>query len=186
VLGNLAILQAIKEARIVIKPFNEKQLGPNSYDVRIGQWIVRQQYASTSPLLLSDPISPHELWQSPTRVQDGIIRVAPGELLLAHTEEFIACYQNVVGELASRSSLMRMGIAVCVDAGLGDVGFASRWTLEVYNHTRREIVIPVGSRVAQMKFHEVDNCDLTYQAKGGTYGVMDWDPNDMLPRSSLM
>ncbi len=192
---------ALNDGRIVIDPYDEKQLGPNSYDLRIGEWIVRQKRISATvgeyPHLpdkidLKDPIDPFVLWQKPEEVRSGIIQVRPGELLLAHTHEFIGCFENIVGEMASRSTMMRMGIAICVDAGLGDVGFASKWTMEVYNHTKVTIPIPVGIRVAQMKFHEVNGLNTNYDAKGGTYGVGssgsvdDWKPDDMLPRSSLM
>lgn len=210
-LGDHAIKMALNDGRIVIDPYDEKQLGPNSYDLRIGNWIVRQRsnfglftggdildsyFVPTAEL--KDPIDPHVLWGEPEEIKakpgekSGIIQVHPGELILAHTVEFIGCFENIVGEMASRSSLMRMGIAICVDAGLGDVGFASKWTMEVFNHTRSIIPIPVGARVAQMKFHEVSGNMSSYDDKGGAYGVGasgsvdDWNPEDMLPRSSLM
>lgn len=198
-LGDHAIKMALNDGRIVIDPYDEKQLGPNSYDLRIGSWIVRQKFQETDfkgsfvPTVdLTDPINPFALWGKPEEVKGGIIRVYPGELILAHTLEFIGCFENIVGEMASRSSLMRMGIAICVDAGLGDVGFASKWTMEVYNHTRAMMPIPIGARVAQMKFHEVIGNRTNYDDRGGTYGVGsggaadDWKPEDMLPRSSLM
>ena len=196
-LGDAAIKEAIKDGRIVIDPFDEEQLGPNSYDLRIGEWICRQKYegpeyeslASYIPptVGLKNPVDGLALWGVPTEVLGGIIRLHPGELILAHTHEFVGCYKDVVGEMASRSTLMRMGIAICVDAGLGDVGFASKWTMEVYNHTRSIIEINVGDRVAQMKFHSVEGVSKSYQDKGGTYGkpLGEWDPNDMIPRSSM-
>ncbi len=182
---------ALRDGRIVIKPYNEDQLGSNSYDLRIGEWVCRQHPGDPLDIFprikLTDPVNGLELWQLPEKVQDGIIWLAPGELILAHTEEFVGCFENVVGEMASRSTMMRMGVAICVDAGLGDVGFASKWTMECYNHTRGSIGIPVGCRVAQMKFHEVSDVSKNYQDKGGTYGVPEgeWDPEDMIPRSSI-
>ena len=192
-LGDKAILEAMADGRIIIVPFNKEQLGPNSYDLRIGEWIVRQKFGwaenahSIAPRIvrLTSPVNPSDLWESPKRADGGIIRLRPGELILAHTEEYVACYDNVCGEMASRSTLMRMGIAVCVDAGLGDVGFGSRWTMEVYNHTQAVVEIIVGDRVAQMKFHEVVGNEKDYRDKGGTYGIGKWTPGDMLPRSSM-
>ena len=198
-LGNEAIKKALKDGRIEIDPFDEEQLGPNSYDLRIGEWVCRQREfnpirelspqfnVSQRTVELINPVDGLALWNSPYEVQSGIIRLHPGELILAHTREFVGCYEDVVGEMASRSTLMRMGIAICVDAGLGDVGFASKWTMEVYNHTRAIIDIHVGDRVAQMKFHEVKGVSKNYQDKGGVYGVPtgEWDPNDMIPRSSM-
>lgn len=186
-LGDKAILEAMADGRIVIAPFNEEQLGPNSYDLRIGEWIVRQkeQTGGIFHVDLGEKVNPLDMWRHPQRAEGGIIRLQPGELILAHTDEYVACYDNVCGEMASRSTVMRMGIAVCVDAGLGDVGFASKWTMEVYNHTKFIVNINVGSRVAQMKFHEVVGNEKDYRDKGGTYGIGEWTPDDMLPRSSM-
>ena len=205
-LGNRAILDAIEEGKIVIEPFDPKQLGPNSYDLRLGRWIVRQRspetirYVSTimtdmelrwqtqmqEPLLhIPHRDYPPTLWDAPEYINDGIIRLWPGELILAHTEEIVECHGDIVGEMASRSTLMRNGIAVCVDAGLGDVGYASRWTMEIHNFTQRIIELRVGWRIAQMKFHRVEGVDIDYEQKGGSYGLGEWKPEDMLPRGNM-
>ena len=76
-------------------------------------------------------------------------------------------------------------IAVCVDAGLGDVGYASRWTCEIYNHTLRIVELRAGWRIAQMKFHRVEGVDTSYEQKGGSYGLGKWKPEDMLPRGNM-
>jgi dCTP deaminase len=190
-LGHNAVIAAIAEGKIVVDPFVPKHLGPNSLDLRLGDWCVRQRSSSNlkhykNKYSLLDPIDPSLIWNEPTEIPDGILMLRPGELVLAHTMERVGTYEDIAGELSSRSSMMRMGIAVCVDAGLGDVGYDSKWTLEIYNHTSLAIGIPVGARVCQMKFHRVENSGLTYQEKGGTYGSRDdWKPSDMLPRSSL-
>lgn len=192
-LGNLAIKQAISEGKIVITPFDEDQLGPNSYDLRLGDWFVRQKHEYNdpgfdAPITLGDPVQPHRVWGKPQRAEHGIIEIDAGELILAHTEEYVSCYVDIVGEMASRSTMMRNGIAVCIDAGLGDVGYAGRWTMEIYNHLNHPIVLEVGWRVAQMKFHRVEGVDLSYSEKamGGEYGgEQEWRPEDMLPRSRM-
>lgn len=195
-LGNRAILDAIEKGKIIISPFQESQLGPNSYDLRLGEWIVRQRIKPNlsgdilgdlfRPIHIPEKSNQQKLWDSPIQVQDGIVVLAPGELILAHTEEIVECHGDIVGEMASRSTLMRNGIAVCVDAGLGDVGYASRWTMEIYNHTWSNVVLKVGWRVAQMKFHQVIGCDIEYEQKGGSYGLGDWSPEDMIPRGNML
>lgn len=208
-LGNRAILNEMEKGNIVIAPFNQSQLGPNSYDLRLGDWIVRQagRYSPVLPLgslagiiMGANGIDQHRtylhvhspdrvdetvLWGSPEQVQDGTILLYPRELILAHTDEIVECHGDIVGEMASRSTMMRNGIAVCVDAGLGDVGYASRWTMEIFNHTDRIVKLQVGWRIAQMKFHRVEGCDLNYEEKGGSYGLGDWKPEDMIPRGNM-
>lgn len=200
-LGHNAILDAIEDKRIVINPFDIKQLGPNSYDLKLGNWIVRQKtltdrdrgyfFDEISPRYLGERVDPYSVWDSPYEPNGGKILLRPGELILAHTAEYVLCRGDIVGEMASRSTVMRMGIAVCVDAGLGDVGFGSKWTMEIYNHLQVAIVLQAGDRVAQMKFHEVTQGHASrgiaadYGDKGGTYGQKEWTPDDMLPRSSM-
>lgn len=211
-LGSTAILASIQEGKIVIDPFDDKQLGPNSYDLRLGEWYVRQiktvsnalttmlpdffpeeDQKKISQLLafnggieLDDPIDGKRIWESPVRSASGTIWLRPGELILGHTMERVGCYVDIAGEMSSRSSMMRHGISVCIDAGLGDVGFDSKWTMEISNHTNSLIGLRVGMRIAQMKFHRIEGPGKDYASKGGTYGQGDWDPNDMIPRSSLM
>lgn len=185
-LGRNGILEAIECGKIIVDPFKEEFVGPNSLDLRLGEWHVRQKMKSIYPKELGERIDPTLIWDRPTPIPRGILLLQPGELVLAHTLERVGTYENIVGELSSRSSMMRMGIAVCVDAGLGDIGYDSKWTLEIYNHTRNTIGIPIGARVCQMKFHIVEGPGITYQEKGGTYGSKDnWTPDDMLPRSSM-
>ena len=189
-LGNHAIKMAMRDGDIVIDPFKEDNLGPNSYDISIGPWVARQRHDPTLQAFeLTSPINGEDLWQEPqSYAEHGIIVLEPGELVLAHTVEHIGCFTNIVGEMKSRSSLMRSGTAICIDAGLGDVGFNSRWTMEMYNHLKRSIAIPVGARVGQMVFHEVRGVSTNYQKKGGVYGMDkdNWDPMDMIPRSNIM
>ncbi len=201
-LGDKAIKKAMRDGRIVIDPFDEDHLGPNSYDLRIGNWICRQRYSgqmitpdgvenlvSPKPFSLdTERVQGTELWASPENVDRGIILLEPGELILAHTDEVVGTHGNIVGEMKSRSSAMRCGFNVCIDAGLGDVGFHSRWTMEIYNHTHRILGIPVGMRVAQMTFYKVKGVSKNYVDKGGTYGnaAGEWTPEDMIPRSTVM
>ncbi len=211
-LGSSAIVEAINLGKIVIDPYIEKHLGPNSYDLRLGDWYVRQKnseltigefvtlpdyyegmdaekisefIAFNGGVKLDDPINGYRIWESPRQAIGGTIWLRPGELILGHTMERVGCYGDITGEMSSRSSMMRHGISVCIDAGLGDVGFDSKWTMEISNHTKYLIGLSVGMRIAQIKFHRVEGPGINYQEKGGTYGRGEWTPQDMIPRSSL-
>lgn len=186
-LGRNAILHHLAKGTIQIDPYRESHLGPNSYDLSLGDWVCRMHPGDAIPrkVEFTNPIDWAKLWSPPEKSIDGMLVLRPYELVLSHTVERVGCYENVVGEMASRSTIMRMGVAVCLDAGLGDVGFDSKWTMEIFNHTAHYLHIPIGSRIAQMKFHEVDDAGISYEGKGGTYGLGKWEPEDMLPRSSI-
>ena len=65
--------------------------------------------------------------------------------------------------------------------GYGDVGYISRWTMEISNHTQTTIWVPVGFRICQLTFEYVGE---TLKEYHGKYGKRDqqWSPEDMLPK----
>jgi dCTP deaminase len=83
--------------------------------------------------------------------------------------------------MRARSSIGRSCLSVCKCAGVGDVGYIARWTMEITNHSHATIVLPVGMRVAQILFYEVGETLKTYHGK---YGQQEqpWSPYDMLPK----
>ncbi|HRY56962.1 MAG TPA: hypothetical protein P5014_02235, partial [Patescibacteria group bacterium] len=96
---------------------------------------------------------------------DKVILIAPNETILAHTIEFIGG-RNGVGDLSAvtsemraRSSIGRIGIAVCKCAGWGDIGYINRWTMEITNFSSSVIPLPVGLRIAQIIFHSTERIE---------------------------
>jgi dCTP deaminase len=63
---------------------------------------------------------------------------------------------------------------------VGDVGYISRWTMEISNHSTCSISIPVGLRICQIKFDYVGETLKEYRGKYGQEA--EWTPYDMLPR----
>jgi dCTP deaminase len=217
VLSKPEILKHLKAGNIVIDPFHKENFGNTSYDVRLGQYFFRQEnikhtqtinpfweksiigrlyprceQAVAVKEIKSETNSFHNL-----SLKDRVILVGPGETILAHTIEFIggrngtATLPAITSEMRARSSLGRIGIAVCKCAGWGDVGYVNRWTMEITNLSTVIIPLVVGMRVAQIIFHEVTPVaseDLYHQA--GKYQTTvdigklkkSWQPEDMLPR----
>lgn len=120
-----------------------------------------------------------------------VILINPGESLLCHTEEFIGGRGDVTTSMRARSTLGRIGISVCLCAGLGDVGYFNRWTMEVRNHSRFVIPLVPGRRVAQLQFWQIQSLlGMADQYAGSKYQDTDdlaklkasWSPEDMLPK----
>lgn len=191
VLGKFEVLRRLRGGSIVISPFNKQQLGPNSYDVRLGNWYFKEKkrsYSDPSVLsLLPDGNNPDHgnisaLWEGPFQSFDQIL-VPSGQTVLAHTVEVVGGRKDVAGMMAARSTVARCGLCVCKAAGYGDVGYVARWTMELSNFTKWDISIPVGMRIAQIYFEEVSNTT-EYDGKYGQYGDS-WSPEDMLPKPEL-
>lgn len=85
--------------------------------------------------------------------QDGII-LLPQRLYLASTIEAIGS-DHFIAMYEGRSSMARLGIQSHISAGFGDVGFKSRWTLEI------TVIHPVkvypGMRIGQIYFHRINS-----------------------------
>lgn len=176
-LSDREILQAIGKGNINIESFNLASLGTNSYDCRLGEYFYRQ--TDNNEIAFLDTFTDNAKYWKLER-SFAFILIRPGEFILAHTEEFITCKNGIVGKLYSRSTVARSGLSVCRCAGLGDVGYSGRWTLEIVNHSNHPIALPVGFKICQIAFEEVGTCLQRYPGK---YGKMaDWTPEDMLPK----
>ena len=180
-----SIVEEIKNGVIRIDPFDEKYLGPNSYDLSIGGNIIR--YAnSTFPLWIDSENSILNAFDYPEQHREYFL-IRSKERLLAHTIEYAGAYKRYVPKLASRSSTARWGLDICASAGFGDVGYVNRWTLEVYNFTNYHIFVPVGARLCQIYFdrlvdHEGNHIDGEDTYAGIYQQEKEWEPRDMLPK----
>lgn len=177
-LSDKRIAEERDAGNVVIEPFDMRQLGTNSYDCRLGEWYFEPQlYADLVDF--TDEEQARAFWGEPMRARD-VIRIKPGTTILAHTHEVIGARNGITTQMHARSSIGRSGLSVCKCAGVGDVGYVARWTMEISNHTTCTIAIPVGLRVCQIKFDYVGE---TLREYAGKYGQgNDWTPYDMLPR----
>jgi dCTP deaminase len=176
-------MDEIGKGNIVINPFEQSLLNTNSYDVCIGNWYVRQRVPPRDKLWLryNNRESAREMWAEPV-YSDTIIPVLSGETIMCHTLEVIGGQLDVTTEMRAKSTTARFGLSVCKCAGLGDVGFISRWTMEITNHSEWNILIPVGEPIAQILFHKLGRVGSQYSERGARYGQGDWTPQDMLPK----
>lgn len=121
ILTNTEIQKQIKKGNIVVSPFNEKLLNPNSYNYRLGD-----------ELLEFDSVIDAKLKQEPKKIKlnsDGYV-LQPNKLYLASTFEKIGS-KKFVTQLIGRSSLGRLGLFLQITAPLGHVGTLHNWTLEL-------------------------------------------------------
>ncbi len=206
----------MKEGSIVIEPFTRANLATSSYDVTLGEYFFPEQEPPHFENLYNVYDKKHieRVWGTkPKRAKpakeilknyhfdfknispnDKVILLAPGETVLAHTNEFIGGKDHITTMMKARSSLGRSFIEVCKCAGWGDVGYINRWTMEVTNNsTHYYIPLVVGRRIAQIIFFETGPILAKDYSKGGKYqseGSLaqlkkKWRPTDMLPRLYL-
>jgi len=177
-LSDKRIMEELTAGNVVIEPFDPRQLGTNSYDCRLGEWFF-QPTKYLDIIDFTDEEQARSFWGEPQRAE-GTMVVKPGTTILAHTQEVIGATNGYTTTMHARSSIGRSGLSVCKCAGVGDVGYISRWTMEISNHTTCSIVLPVGLRICQIKFDYVGETLKEYQGKYGQQN--EWTPYDMLPR----
>ena len=127
----------------LLSPFNEEQLNPASYDVRLGTQIM-VEVAQTSDL---------QKIQLHGHTADDPFWIQPGEFFLAETMEIFNLPDHVGAQFVLKSSRGREGWDHA-ESGFADPGyFGSRMTLELRNQ-RRLHPLPIwpGLRIGQMKF----------------------------------
>ncbi|MCB0482125.1 MAG: dCTP deaminase [Flavobacteriales bacterium] len=130
---------------IFIEPYEEKQLNPNSYNLRLHNKLLTYD---TDILEMKKP--------NPTReiiIPDEGFVMQPGKLYLGRTMEHTRT-ENYVPMLEGRSSIGRLGLYIHVTAGFGDVGFSGFWTLEI--HCVEPIRIFAGVEICQIYYHTLE------------------------------
>ncbi len=157
ILSDKKILQEMKEGSIVIKPFNRKYLGSNSYDVHLGEWLAMYD----EEILDSKKHNSVHYFKIPP---EGLILV-PSKLYLGVTKEYTETHRHVPF-LEGKSSIGRLGIDIHATAGKGDVGFCNTWTLEI--SVRQPVRIYAGMPIGQLIYFEISGeVEVPYSAKKG-------------------
>ncbi len=132
-------------ADIDITPFSEKQLGPNSYNLRLHNQLVHYNDA------ILDMKKQHET-SSFSIPETGFI-LKPGILYLGRTVEYTKT-SNLVPMIEGRSSIGRLGIFIHITAGFGDVGFNGFWTLEMF--CVQPVRIYPNVEICQIFYHTIE------------------------------
>lgn len=143
ILSGQQIAEEVRLGRIVIDPFAEVDLNPNSYNYHLGT-SVKFAPACGQP---HDP-SQSEEWVSEPITPQGVI-LYPSRLYLSHTRERIGS-SVFVPSLIGRSSVGRLGLFVQVSADLGQLGAIHCWTLELA--VVQPLRIYAGMRIGQVSF----------------------------------
>jgi len=130
---------------IIIDPFSEDQVNPNSYNLKLhNQLLVYKEEV----LDLKEENSTETI----TIPQDGLI-LEPGKLYLGRTVEYTST-DKYVPMLEGRSSIGRLGLFVHITAGFGDIGFSGFWTLEIF--CIQPVKIYPDIEICQIYYHTIE------------------------------
>lgn len=148
------IIKEVESGDIIIEGFDKNKVGANSYDLLLGD--VLKTYIP----IFKNPINPKDttlymdmLKENPYnefKITDKGFPLLPGILYIGTTKERVFT-EKFMPTLDGRSSIGRLGVAVHITAGFGDIGFDGRWTLEIT--TVHPIIIYPNIPVCQVSFH---------------------------------
>ena len=144
ILSGLTIQKEIKNGNIVIDPFDESLLNPNSYNLHLAEELLVYKRETL------DMTRPNEAEQIQIPEEGFVFQ--PGVLYLGRTLEYTET-RNYIPMLEGRSSVGRLGLFVHVTAGFGDVGFKGFWTLEL--HCVKPIRVYAGVEICQIYYHTI-------------------------------
>jgi dCTP deaminase len=152
---------------IVIEPFDQTKLNPNSYNLSLHDEL----------LVYEEVVLDMRKSNRVTRVtipEDGLV-LTPNQLYLGRTVERTETH-NLVPMIEGRSSIGRLGLFVHVTAGFGDVGFCGYWTLEMF--AVQPVKIYPGVSICQLFFHQIAG-DITEYASDKYQHNRDIQPSMM-------
>ncbi len=138
---------------IFIEPFHEKQLNPNSYNLKLhNELLVYKDHTldmkknnETEKLIIPE---------------EGLL-LEPNKLYLGRSVEFTKT-DKYVPMIEGRSSIGRLGMSIHITAGLGNVGSAIFWTLEIY--VIQPLIIYPNVEVCQIYFQTIEGEHTIYKS----------------------
>jgi dCTP deaminase len=141
-------------SNILIDPFDESRLNPNSYNLTLHDELL------TYEEVVLDMAEPNRTRRQ--RIPPQGLVLTPNQLYLGRTVERTETH-NFVPMIEGRSSIGRLGLFVHVTAGFGDVGFCGYWTLEMF--AVQPIRIYPGVPICQIFYHEITGAYDEYSSK---------------------
>ncbi|MBX3073607.1 dCTP deaminase [Candidatus Obscuribacterales bacterium] len=158
------IREEIRSERLIIEPFDDSLIQPNSIDVRLAD---RFSWHENGDGVI-DPYKSESVLEGLVHVVGDSIVIQPHQFVLGATLEKVCLPDDIVGQLTGKSSLARLGVMVHVTAGFIDAGFSNppaQITLEIVNVGNRPVRLHAGMCIAQMVFTRTARCEVPYNLK---------------------
>jgi len=167
--------EAIRNGQLYVEGLKDESIQKASIDLHLGGEFVISRVLGW-PL---DPYSEMDIKAAfkHAPVGNGFIILEPMRFVLAATER-VSLNNGLVGQVAGKSSLARLGLIV-ESAGFIDPGFNGSITLELCNVSPNPILLTPGMAIAQICVSRLDTpadgvYDGKYQNSTGPVASMYW------------
>jgi deoxycytidine triphosphate deaminase len=174
ILTGSAIQQEVANGRIIIDPFDPKNVNPNSYNFTLHE---------DFKVYVDSVIDTRRQNRTETiRMTNGSIVLEPRRLYLAASRERMGSH-FFAPTYAARSSVARLGLFINLSASLGDIGFVGQWTIQLF--ALHPVRLYAGMQIGQMMFWRpegrIDLYDGKYQNASGPMASLIYRDADKLP-----
>ncbi len=142
-----AILAEIAAGRLAIDPFDEKQVGPASVDLHLGDEL-RVLEEGEEAVDVQDEVD-FRTWSRVVELREPFA-LLPGRTVLGITRERIRLGPSLCGWLEGRSRFARIGLLIHVTAGFLSPGIDNRQVLEISNLSGRTLRLHAGVSICQI------------------------------------
>lgn len=150
VLSDRTIKEQMTAGRIIIRPFDPKDVQPASVDLHLDRRVLVFRNNKDPYIDLRKPML--ELTEPMDIADDRPFILHPGEFVLGSTLEHIEVPHDIVARLEGKSSLGRIGLLIHSTAGYVDPGWKGHLTLELTNVSRLPVTLYYGMRIGQISF----------------------------------
>ncbi|GAB3655229.1 dCTP deaminase [Glycomyces tarimensis] len=147
-LSDRDIVDAVKNQRLGLDPYEPELVQPSSVDVRLDRRFRvfnNQKYTHIDPSVRQD-----DLTEPVDVAEDEPFVLHPGEFVLASTLEVVSLPNDLAARLEGKSSLGRLGLLTHSTAGFIDPGFSGHVTLELSNVANLPITLWPGMKIGQL------------------------------------
>ncbi|WP_062233934.1 dCTP deaminase [Fictibacillus sp. FJAT-27399] len=139
---------------IIITPYDDNQLNPNSYNLRLDNELLIYEEMTLD-------MKKENITKSIKIPPDGLV-LEPGKIYLGKTIEYTETY-NYIPTLEGRSSVGRLGLQIHFSSPYGNVGFKGYWTLEL--SCTQPLKIYAGISICQIYYHLIEGEHENYSDK---------------------
>ena len=171
-LSDVDIRKEVRTGRIVLKPFDEANLQPVSYDIRLGNKFILNEEGRTR---IIDPAQKIFAKTREVQVRDGEEFILhPGVSVLATSKEYLGSNDFLI-QIGGKSSLARVGLMIHNTAGIINPGHFLYVTLELSNQNNVPIVIRPGMPIAQITFSMLSSPPAQSYKQVGRFAKDNWN-----------
>ena len=150
ILSDRSIREELKAGRIVIEPYDDRDIQPSSVDLHLDRLF--RVFRNHQRQVIDVKRAQEDLTKLVEVDGDNAFILHPGEFVLGSSSERVGVPDDLVARLEGKSSLGRLGLVIHSTAGFVDAGFSGHITLELSNVATLPITLYPGMKIGQISF----------------------------------